>query len=98
LQLGLSAQEFAFDNMARMLAGILSDLGRSVSVTRFPNGQVPADLSQYLDLDDTRLVAMDRLVAQARSDVLVTKSACDDKNDESGQLIAKLMRDVPKFS
>ncbi len=83
LQLSLSAQEFAFDNMARMLAGVLTDLGRPVSFTRFPNGKVPPDTLLYLDLDDTRPEAMRRLVAQARADVSVTKSACDDPRNDT---------------
>lgn len=95
LQLSLSAQEYAFDNMARMLGGVLTDLGRTVSVTRFPNGQVPADTLKYLDLDDARPEAMERLRQQARADVSVTKSACDDRNNEAGQRIARLLRDLP---
>jgi hypothetical protein len=95
LQLSLSAQEYAFDNMARMLGGILGELGRPVSVTRFPNGRVPPDTLQFLDLDDTRPEAMKRLKAQARADVSVTKSACDDANNPDGQRIAGLLRDLP---
>ena len=98
LQLSLSAQEFAFDNMARMLGGILSELGRPVSVTRFPNGRVPPDTLQFLDLDDTRPEALRRLKAQARADVIVTKSACDDVNNPEGQRIARLLRDLPPLS
>ena len=97
MQLSLSAQEFAFDNMARMLSGVLTDLGRTVSVTRFPNGKVPPDTLDYLDLDDARPEAMQRLVAQARADVSITKSACDDPKNEVGQRIAQLLHDLPTF-
>jgi uncharacterized protein len=95
LQLSLSAQEYAFDNMARIIGGVLTDLGRSVSVVRFPNGQVPPDTLQYLDLDETRPKAMQVLIAQARADVNVTKSACDDLNNVTGQRIASLLRQLP---
>ena len=95
LQLSLSAQESAFDHMARMLGNILGDLGRSVTVIRFPNGRVPPDTLQFLDLDDTRPEAIKRLKAQARADVSVTKSACDDPNNPEGRLIAALLRDLP---
>jgi predicted acylesterase/phospholipase RssA len=95
LQLSLSAQEYAFDNMARMLGGVLGELGRPVSVTRFPNGHVPPDTLQFLDIDDTRSEAIKRLKAQARADVSVAKSACDDVNNPDGQRIAQLLRDLP---
>ena len=98
MQLSLSAQEFAFDNMARMLAQSFSDLGRPVSVIRFPNGHVPADILQYLDLDDARVLAIDKLITQARADVNITKSSCDNPIDESGQQIARLMRDLPEIT
>ncbi|PXW68330.1 patatin-like phospholipase [Blastomonas natatoria] len=95
LQLSLSAQEFAFDNMARLFAGVLETLGRKVSIIRFPNGAVPPDTLQYLDLDDARPEATNRLLAQARADVVFTKSACDDKRNVVGQQIARLFRDMP---
>lgn len=98
LQLSLSAQEYAFDNMARMLGGVLTDLGRPVTVTRFPNGRVPPDTLDFLDLDDTRPEATKRLVSQARADVSVTKSACDDPRNEAGQRIGRLFRDLPVSS
>ncbi len=94
-QLSISAQEFAFDNMARMLGGILTDLGRSVHVLRFPNGKVPSSILKYLDLDDARPGAMDALVAQARADINFTLSACDDPNNTDGQLVRSLFMSIP---
>lgn len=96
--LSISAQEFAFDNMARLLAGTISKCGRSIKRVRFPNKAVPASMMQYLALDDTRTEAMDRLVAQANTDADLTKSACDDPSNEDGQMILRLMRDLPAMS
>lgn len=94
-QVSIAAQEFAFDNMARMLAGVLTDLDRPVKVARFPNGKVPASLLRYLDIDDTSPDAMDTLIDQARADVNSTKSACDDRKNPDGQLISRLIDDMP---
>ncbi len=93
--LSISAQEFAFDNMARLLARNLSKCGRSISLIRFPNKQVPASMMPYLALDDTRPEAIDRLIAQANTDADLTKSACDDPRDQQGQLIHRLLNGLP---
>src|SRR5207247_1237248 len=47
--LSIDAQEFAFDNIARML---IRHLNRPCEFLRFPRDQVPAALLPYLDLDD----------------------------------------------
>jgi len=96
--LGISAQEFAFDNMARMLARILSDAGRSVRRLRFPKTSIPASMLKYLDLDDSSPEAMDALISQARNDADMTKSACDDPSNEDGQMIRELMRSLPPLA
>jgi len=88
--LSISAQEFAFDNMARLLANAMSDCGRSIRRVRFPNKAVPASMMPYLALDDTRPEAMDRLVHQAHTDADLTKSACDDRNNSDGAMILGL--------
>ena len=88
--LSISAQEFAFDNMARLLAGSLSECGRSIDLVRFPNKPVPASMMPYLALDDTRPEALDRLVAQANTDADLTKSACDDARNPQGRMIRRL--------
>lgn len=95
--LSLSAQEFAFDHMARLLANAISNCGRSIKRVRFPNKPVPASMMPYLALDDTRSEAMDRLVAQAHTDADLTKSACDDPNSEDGRMIRRLMNDLPSM-
>lgn len=94
-QVSIAAQEFAFDNMARMLAGAFTDLERPVRVVRFPSGKVPASLLKYLDIDDASSEAMDALIGQARADINSTKSACDDPRHADGQLIRTLMCGMP---
>ena len=93
--LSISAQEFAFDHMARLLANAISNCRRRIRRVRFPNRPVPASMMQYLALDDTRQEAMDRLMAQAHTDADLTKSVCDDPNSEDGQMIRQLMKDLP---
>ena len=93
--LSISAQEFAFDHMARLLANSISNGGRQIRRVRFPNKPVPASMMPYLGLDDTRQVAMDRLIAQARTDADLTKSVCDDPNSEDGRMIGRLMNELP---
>lgn len=93
--LSISAQEFAFDHMARLLANAISGCGRPIRRVRFPNKPVPASMMPYLALDDTRSEAMDRLVAQANTDADLTKSACDDLNNEDGRMIKRVMHDLP---
>jgi uncharacterized protein len=93
--LSISAQEFAFDHMARLLANAISNCGRSIRRVRFPNKPVPASMMPYLALDDTRPEAMDRLIGQAHTDADLTKSACDDGNSEDGRMIRRLMTELP---
>jgi len=93
--LSIAAQEFAFDNMARLLANALSECGRSIRRVRFPNKAVPASMMPYLALDDTRSEAMDRLVQQAHTDADLTKSACDDRGNADGAMILRLMNELP---
>ncbi len=93
--LSITAQEFAFDNMARFLAGILTQAGRPVRTLRFPKKDVPAEMMPFLALDDARKAAVDRLIQQANSDADVTKSACDDLNNADGRMVRALMMDLP---
>ena len=92
--LSISAQEFAYDNMARLLANQLSRAGRAVRILRFPRKEVPASMMPFLSLDDTREEAMDRLVAQAHSDADLTRSACDDPHNRDGQVIKALLNSL----
>ena len=89
--LSISAQEFAYDNMARLLANQLTKFGRRVQAIRFPRKDVPASMMRFLSLDDTREEAMDRLVGQAHSDADLTRSACDDPQNRAGQAIRSLL-------
>lgn len=90
--LALDAQEFAFDNMARMIA---RHVNRDCQIVRFPHGKVPADIMKYLDLDETDSAAMDALEAQARTDVYETLSRCGDGTDKEGQLLDTLLNELP---
>ena len=96
--LSISAQEFAFDHMARLLTNAISNCGRPIRRVRFPNKPVPASMMPYLALDDTRQEAMDRLMAQAHTDADLTKSVCDDPISEDGKMIRRLMNDLPAMS
>jgi len=93
--LSISAQEFAFDNMARLLSNVLTDCGRPVRTLRFPKKDVPAEMMPYLALDDGRKAAMDRLVQQAGVDADIAKSACDDPRNQDGQMVRSLMESLP---
>jgi hypothetical protein len=93
--LSISAQEYAFDNMARLLSNVLTDCGRPVRTLRFPKKDVPAEMMPYLALDDARKAAMDRLVQQAGIDADIAKSACDDPRNEDGRMVRALMESLP---
>jgi hypothetical protein len=93
--LSVTAQEFAFDNMARFLGNRFTDLGRPVRSLRFPNKGVPAEMMKYLALDDARPEAMCRLIQQARNDADLAKSACDDIRNADGQMVKDLMMGLP---
>ncbi len=76
--LSISAQEFAFDNMARFIGNTLTALGRPVASVRFPKKDVSADTMKFLALDDARPEAVRRLIQQASIDADLAKSACDE--------------------
>lgn len=85
--LSIDAQQFAYDNMARMLA---KHLRRDCRIHRFPAAAAPASLLGYLDLDDSRGEAIQALQQQAGSDANLTNAACADPNDPTGQAICEL--------
>jgi predicted acylesterase/phospholipase RssA len=95
-QLSIAAQEFAFDNMARMLAANISTLGRSVKVMRFPAGGIQPSLLPHLDIDNASPSAISALISQARSDVLHAKSAADDLNNPVGVAVRDLFANMPR--
>jgi uncharacterized protein len=93
--LSITAQEFAFDNMARFIGNTLTELGRSVTRVRFPKKDVSADTMKFLALDDARPQAVRRLIQQARIDADLAKSACDDPNNSDGRMVRALMMGLP---
>ena len=93
--LSITAQEFAFDNMARLLSNILTNSGRPVHALRFPKKDVPAEMMPYLALDDARPAAIERLIQQAGADADIAKSACDDPRNDDGQTVRSMMMDLP---
>lgn len=93
--LSIAAQEFAYDNMARLIANAISDCGRTIRRVRFPNKDVPASMMAYLALDDRRVEAMHRLVQQAHTDADMTMSACDDPSNSDGQMIRAMLESLP---
>ena len=95
--LSITAQEFAFDNMARFIGNKLTELGRPVSRLRFPNKDVPAEMMKFLALDDARPEAVSRLIQQASNDADLAKSACDDPNHPEGRMVKALMMGLPEM-
>lgn len=93
--LGIAAQEFAYDNMARLIANAMSACGRRISRVRFPNREVPASMMPFLGLDDSREEAMDRLVTQAQTDADLTRSNCDDPNNADGAMTRRMLASLP---
>lgn len=85
--LSIDAQQFAYDNMARMLT---KHLRRECRIYRFPAASAPASLLPFLDLDDGRPEAVAALQKQAGSDANMTNAACDDPLNDVGQAICRL--------
>jgi hypothetical protein len=92
-KLAIDAQEFAYDNMARMLA---RHVRQATRIIRFPTETVPATLMSYLDLDDTREEAQKALIRQASKDADMTNSRCNEPSDEEGQLVTNLFMSMPQ--
>jgi hypothetical protein len=91
--LGIDAQQFAFDHMAKKLA---RHADRKCTVIRFPSDKVPAALIPYLGLDETRAEAIEALINQARSDADMTNSKCAYADaDPEAALICSLFDSVP---
>ena len=91
--LSISAQEFAFDNMARMLA---KHVNNQCEIIRFPREFVTLALTKYLDLDDTRFEAMDALEKQGRSDAEMAFGKCQDSEQREDDLIKRLFMAMPE--
>ncbi len=85
--LSIDAQQFAYDNMARMLA---RHVRQDCHIHRFPSLGAPASLLPYLDLDDARPEAVAALETHAGSDADMTNAACADPGSRAGQAICEL--------
>lgn len=92
VMLTLDTQEFAFDNMAKMIA---RHVDRDCHIVRFPHGKVPVSIMKYLDLDETENIAMEALEEQAQTDVYETLSRCGDVADAQGRLLDALLNELP---
>jgi hypothetical protein len=94
--LSIDAQQFAFDYMAKKLA---RHLRRNCRIVRFPSEKVPASLTPYLGLDDTRPEAIRALVNQARTDADMTNSMCNLASaDPEAAMICALFETAPTLS
>lgn len=92
--LAIDAQQFAFDHMAKKLA---RHVDRRCTVIRFPSEKIPAALSPYLGLDDTRDEAIRALIDQARTDADMANSKCAYADmDREAELICALFNSMPK--
>ncbi len=94
VSLSIDAQEFAYDNMARLLCPHLKN---ECSVIRFPRESVPANFADYLDLDETRDEAKDALLQMAKHDADMTNSRMNDSNDCDAQRIQRLFMAANSF-
>lgn len=89
----ITAQQYAYDNMARMLA---KHVNRDVKIIRFPKGEAPPSLMNYLDLDETSSDGMDALIRQGETDSYLTFSKSGDGVDVDGKKIEDLMMLAPE--
>jgi uncharacterized protein len=90
-KLAVDAQEYAYDQMARMLS---RHLDRPCEIVRFPREHIPAALMKYLDLDDASREAADALINRALSDAQMTNGRCGDPRDREGQIVCQLFNDM----
>lgn len=90
---GISAQQYAYENMVLMLG---RHVDRKVRVVRFPRGDVQASLLAHLALDETRGESMNALVAQAQTDAYEALSVSGRADDEVGKAIDTLFRSLPE--
>ena len=94
--LAVDVQQFAFDQMAKKLA---KHVKPECTIIRFPSEKVPASLTPYLQLDETRAEAMEALINQARTDANMTNSkfAYADANPEAA-VICDLFNTIPPLT
>ena len=92
--LAIDAQQFAFDHMAKKLA---RHVERRCTIVRFPSEKVPAALSPYLGLDDTRDQAIRAVIDQAQTDANMANSRCAySDTDPEAALICALFEAMPE--
>lgn len=85
--LSLTSQSYAFTQIARQIAPFLKT---NVTITQFPQGVPFGELSDFLNLDETREKGLDALMRQARRDADSANSMSQDHEDIRGQMIRKL--------
>jgi uncharacterized protein len=90
--ISLDAQASVYDSMAGFLAG---HLDRPCSVVRFPRGQLPLSLAQYLALDDARDEAVAALIRHGRDDAHMASSRLNAASEDGDAMIDALFRDAP---
>ena len=90
--LSVDAQQYAYDNMARML---LPHLKTSCTIIRFPHDAAAAAAMRYLDLDETSSSAIRALEAQARSDVSHTLGIMRKKATKDAVTLDALFMELP---
>ncbi len=95
--LAIDVQEFAYDHMARFLAGHISKLGRSVSHVRLPQEEAASTMLEFLSLDESRPKALKALIAHGYGDADMVKSLCDRPGNSDGQMIHKLFSEMPEM-
>jgi hypothetical protein len=89
----ISAQQFAYDNMAKMIGKHVS---RDVKIIRFPTGDVPPSLQEHLDIDETSKASMDALVSHAQTDAYLALSQEGDEQNDVGQRLRALLTAAPE--
>lgn len=92
--MAIAAQEFAYDNMARL---IMPYLNRTCRIVRFPTQPLPKHFLQYLQLDDTRKESLDALEQQARTDANAVLSRYKNAEDEVARRIGDLYMSLPEI-
>jgi hypothetical protein len=71
VDLSIAAQENTFGKIIELL---LPHFKRKVEVIKFPAGEIPTDLTKYLDLDETSPKGINALISKAQDDAMSTNS------------------------
>jgi len=91
LNLSLSTQSHAFNNMATFFTGFLRN---QVQLVCFPSGPLPCNMMEYLALDETRPIALNCLIEKGRSDAALANSEIQRKT-KNGQALEALFNSMP---